>query len=303
MALLIKNNLCCLSRSFSGACYGRHFGDFSKTSNTKWWLKKREIIVQHPRNKVPGGLIAVYKPKGMTSQDVCSWIKQILQPYAGESRPIKVGHGGTLDPMAEGVLVVGVREGCKGMDSYLKGNKSYRATALLGWETDTLDAEGEPSEHVSSDHITVAMLNNALCHFRGDIMQVPPMYSALKYKGKRMHEYAREGVEVEREPRPTQVFNLELVPPLDRLPEFSLTVTSGGGFYVRTLICDLARSCGGAAHMTALVRTRQGPFTLENCVPKEKWAFNNICDAIYDHSKLAGFDVVHPSIPYVKDNI
>ncbi|CAM9138193.1 unnamed protein product [Ectocarpus fasciculatus] len=239
--------------------------------------------------------MAVYKPKGMTSQDVCSQIKHILQPFTGERKPIKVGHGGTLDPMAEGVLVIGIREGCKSMGQYLKGSKSYRATALLGCETDTLDAEGHLLEAVPWEHISIDMLKEALGQFRGDILQTPPMFSALKYKGKRMYELAREGKTVEREPRAVSVLQLELIDHASKLPEFSLDVTCGGGFYVRSLIADLAKSCGGAAHMTALVRTSQGPYTLEDTLRQEDWKYENIYNAIYTHSESAGFKTVAPT--------
>ena len=239
--------------------------------------------------------MAVYKPKGMTSQDVCSEIKHILQPFTGEEKLIKVGHGGTLDPMAEGVMVIGIREGCKSMDQYLKGSKSYRATALLGCETDTLDAEGQLLEPVSCGHITINMLKKALIQFRGDTLQTPPMFSALKHKGKRMYEIAREGKTVERKPRPVSVLELELIDSASRLPEFSFDVTCGGGFYVRSLIADLAKACGGAAHMTALVRTRQGPYTLDDTLKREDWKYENIYNTIYEHSEKAGFKTVVPT--------
>lgn len=262
--------------------------NFGKPSEY-WQRPEAACSAQSDANQVPSGLLAVYKPKGLTSQDVCFKVKKILQPHTGNRRPVKVGHGGTLDPMAEGVLILGVRDGCKDMGNYLKGTKSYKATALLGYETDTLDAEGRPTLHVPSDHVTNAMILESMSQFRGDILQIPPMYSALKFKGRRMHELAREGITVDREPRAVQVFSLDLTPPLDKLPEFNLTVSSGGGFYVRSLIADLARVCGGAAHMTALVRTVQGPFALEDTLHEGDWTFDKISSAIRAHSKLAGY--------------
>lgn len=267
------------------------------TKLADWWRKKKELkSIRSSRNMVPGGLIAVYKPKGLTSQDVCAKIKEILQPYSGGRKPLKVGHGGTLDPMAEGVLVVGIAEGCKGMSDYLAGTKTYCARALLGSETDTLDAEGKVVQTINSDHITTDMLTEMMRKFRGDIMQIPPMYSSLKQNGKRLHALAREGIIVDREPRKVHVFELELTEPFNRLPEFGVTVTSGGGFYVRSLISDLAKSCGGAAHMTALLRSKHGQFTLDDVLMEKDWNFENIQRAIQIHSRKAGFSVVPPIV-------
>ena len=162
---------------------------------------------------IPNGLVAILKPAGWTSQDVVSKIKgtlgaEVRRWHAETGVPkvkkkIKVGHGGTLDPDATGVLVVGIGSGCKALQAYLTGPKRYSARALLGWETTTLDASdnGEVTERMACDHVTAAMLEAALPQFSGDILQVPPMYSALKRNGKKLYELAREGVTVDRPPR------------------------------------------------------------------------------------------------------
>jgi tRNA pseudouridine(55) synthase len=145
---------------------------------------------------VPSGLLAVFKPRDWTSSDVVSKVKGILskgmQRRCGNTRfKIKVGHGGTLDPLAEGVLVLGIGEGTKLMGDYLAGSKGYQAVALLGAETDTLDNTGAITETVDSSSITENDLFLAMTPFRGDIMQVPPMYSALKRDGKKYNSRER----------------------------------------------------------------------------------------------------------------
>jgi tRNA pseudouridine55 synthase len=245
---------------------------------------------------VPSGLLAVFKPRDWTSSDVVSKVKGILskgmQRRCGNTRfKIKVGHGGTLDPLAEGVLVLGIGEGTKLMGDYLAGSKGYQAVALLGAETDTLDNTGAITETVDSSSITENDLFLAMIPFRGDIMQVPPMYSALKRDGKKLYELARDGITVEREPRPVTVHSLELLSEFQEdpvgerirkiaLPYFGLDISSGGGFYVRSLISDLARSCGGRAHMTDLLRTKQGPFGIKDCVLEANWNFDDLCKGI-----------------------
>lgn len=248
---------------------------------------------------IPSGLVAVYKPKGWTSSDVVSKFKGVLSHHAkqllgGKRCKIKVGHGGTLDPLAEGVLVLGVGDGTKLMGEYLAGSKGYRAEALLGAETDTLDSEGTVTEVMPASHVTTDLIIQNLVQFRGDIMQKPPMYSALKVNGKKMYELARAGLEVEREERPVSVYHLELKmegkdnQPL-QLPHFGLELQCSGGFYVRSLISDLARACQTRAHMTTLLRTKQGPFVLEDCLTETQgFTFENICRGILTSNKKAG---------------
>jgi tRNA pseudouridine55 synthase len=244
---------------------------------------------------IPSGLLAVRKPKDWTSNDVVQKVRVLLQREAkailGEKRKVKVGHGGTLDPMAEGVLVLGVGEGTKMMTEYLAGGKSYVAEALLGFETNTLDSTGNVTVTKDCSSIVVADLESQLPNFTGEITQVPPMFSALKHNGKRLYDLAREGIEVERESRTVTVKSLRLEQGDLELPYFGLYIESSGGFYVRTLIEDLAQASGGCAHMTALERTAQGPFTLEDCIGPGEWDFANICSAITRSSEKVGIDV------------
>lgn len=243
---------------------------------------------------IPSGLVCLYKPKDWSSSDVVVKIRSMLSNNAREKmslskKPkIKVGHGGTLDPLAEGVLVLGIGEGTKLMADFLSGSKGYLASALLGSETDTLDSTGEIVEEIGYDHVTIPILEAEAMKFQGNILQMPPMYSALKRDGKKLYELARQGIEVEREPRPVTVYNLKVIE--ETLPNFGLAVECSGGFYVRSLISDLAKSCGSRAHMTSLRRTKQGVFTLDDCIMKENWDFDNICEGIIRCSEKAGLD-------------
>ena len=211
---------------------------------------------------IPSGLAAIYKPKDWSSAEVVYKLRDLmrdgLQARTGCSKRksiIKVGHGGTLDPLAQGVLVVGFGKGTKLMDTYLSGTKAYQAIAKLGYETDSYDANGVITETVDSTHVTNDMIENALQQYRGDILQTPPMYSALKIDGQRLYTLARQGLEVDREARPVTTYKLELVRNPHKLlvnetngisselelPLFGLDIECSGGFYVRSVICDLAR--------------------------------------------------------------
>lgn len=282
-------------RAFRSRAVGRKsvFG-----GQTKIGSQLGDIIGAPPASvHVPSGLLAVYKPQNWTSSDVVNKIKFTLQRggqelAGGRKCKIKVGHGGTLDPLAEGVLVLGIGDGTKLMGQFLSGTKEYKGTALLGSETDTLDSEGVVVETVDSSHISRNDLDKALASFRGEIMQMPPMYSALKKDGKKLYELARAGIEVEREKRPVTIYSIELADDLNQtspqLPEFALAVSCSGGTYIRTLISDIARACNGRAHMTGLVRCKQGPFVLTDCLYEQDWKYQELIDTLHRHNALAG---------------
>lgn len=233
------------------------------------------------------GLFAVYKPRGLTSNDVVTKCKIALNKgmaaLTGKRQKIKVGHGGTLDPMAEGVLVLAAGDATKKLAEYLSGSKLYETVGLLGTATDTLDREGKVVETKDAAHVTRELLEASLEHFRGEIWQVPPIYSALKKDGKKLYELARAGVEVEREPRKVTVYRLRAVDHLEGcdqpigLPHsFALEVECSGGFYVRSLVDDLARRLDTRGHIVFLRRARQGPFGLEDCLPAQDWKFSEL---------------------------
>jgi len=269
------------------------------------------LLSETAEKLIPSGLLCVYKPKGYSSSDAVTKVRIALQKRAQEVLKlrkcvIKVGHGGTLDPMAEGLLVIGVGgDATKLMGDFLAGKKSYQAVALLGTETDTLDGTGVVTETMDCSHVTLDKLEAALPAFRGDIVQTPPMYSALNLNGKRLYELAREGVVVERKSRNVTIYDVQLTSTrLDQqhfqepivLPSFGLQVQCSGGTYVRTLIADIARSCESRAHMTALVRTHQGPFSLQDCLPQSEWNFDAIIACLQKCTLKAELGPMRPAI-------
>ena len=204
------------------------------------------------------GILAVEKGPGVTSFQVVAHLRRLL-------RAPKVGHGGTLDPDATGLLPILVGEGTK-LTPYLTAlDKEYVATARLGLTTDTQDASGtvlreRPVPLLDADTITAA-----LARFIGEIEQIPPMYSALHHEGRRLYELAREGAEVERQPRKVMVYAITL--DAVALPEVTFRVRCGKGTYVRTLAADLGEALGTGAALSRLVRTRVGPYHVDDAVP------------------------------------
>ncbi|KAJ1627819.1 pseudouridine synthase [Pavlovales sp. CCMP2436] len=238
------------------------------------------------------GLILVRKPHGWTSRQVVDSIGisldrfQPLPRAAGEKRlRHKVGHGGTLDPLATGLLVIGVGRGCRELAPYLKGSKAYRALATFGTETTTQDSSGEVNRTASASHITLEAIQAALPALTGSIMQRPPAYSAIRFNGNRSYDLARKGKlkDEDMTPREVEVFELratalERVELADESSSLvaELFVECGGGVYIRSLIVDIARALGSAAHMSALERVKQGPFLLDGgsvrvLTMKESW--------------------------------
>ncbi|KAI8096162.1 putative tRNA pseudouridine synthase 1-like protein [Halteromyces radiatus] len=232
--------------------------------------------MNHHLKTALNGVFAIYKPKGITSRQAATKVQLFLTQHVLQTdRPwkvklkdrVKVGMGGILDPMAEGVLVLGLGNGCKQLQSYLKGTKEYEATALLGQTTDTYDAEGTIVHTAPTQHINEDLLLSALDSFRGNILQTPPLYSGLKVQGKRLYNYARQGIEPPTSLIPRQV-TLHQIELLDfQGTTVVLKMETSGGFYVRSLIHDLGQSLGCGAHMTRLVRTKQGPWTLSTSLP------------------------------------
>ncbi|MDR1669359.1 MAG: tRNA pseudouridine(55) synthase TruB [Oscillospiraceae bacterium] len=204
------------------------------------------------------GILLVDKAPGWTSHDVVAKCRGIL-------REKRIGHGGTLDPMATGLLVLFVGTATK-LVSRLPGEKEYAAKLRFGLETDTYDTEGRTVRLY--DNIPGAgELQAVLPRFTGDITQIPPMVSAVKIGGKKLYELARKGIEVERQPRPVTVRELAWLSEEDG--EHTLSVRCSAGTYVRALIHDIGHELGSGAVMTALRRTRSGPFCVDGAVPVE----------------------------------
>ncbi|HEX9977990.1 MAG TPA: tRNA pseudouridine(55) synthase TruB [Acidimicrobiia bacterium] len=203
------------------------------------------------------GFLLVDKPGGWTSHDVVARCRSLL----GRSR---IGHAGTLDPMATGLLVLGVGRATRLLRFVQDATKTYEATALFGVATDTVDADGailwrEPMDVEMADVVEAAR------RFVGEIMQVPPMVSAKRVEGRRLYDLARQGIEVEREAVPVVIHEiavLDVTP--GPYPEVTLRVRCGSGTYVRTLADDLAAALGGRAHLVSLRRTRIGVHTVDD---------------------------------------
>ena len=213
------------------------------------------------------GILIIDKPYGITSMEAVRRVKRGI----GVKR---VGHGGTLDPVATGVIPICIGQATRVMDYLISSSKEYRGEIELGVTTDTYDSLGKVTDRSDPSGLTESDLISALQSFKGVTKQVPPMYSALKKGGKRLYEFARAGVEVEREPRSVQVFNLEL---LDWSPPVaSVEVTCGRGFYMRSLASDLGQALGCGAHLKSLVRLRSGPFHISGattlCAAEESFA-------------------------------
>ena len=205
------------------------------------------------------------KPAGCTSHDVVDRVRRALGTR-------KVGHAGTLDPDATGVLVLGVGPATKLLQFVTGVDKTYVGEVVFGTETSTLDAAGE----VVATHEMVVNAEEAQAAAQtlvGDILQVPPMVSAIKVDGKRLHELAREGKEIEREPRPVVVHHYNVEPTADPLV-YRADVSCGSGTYVRSLAADLGSALGGGAHLRALRRTSVGPFTLDDATPLDLFEEN-----------------------------
>ncbi len=201
------------------------------------------------------GIICINKPQEFTSFDVVAVMR-------GCYHTKKVGHGGTLDPMATGVLPVFVGGATKAVDIIPDSDKGYRAGFRLGFTSDTQDIWGKLCEK-SSETVSESRFLAALEGFRGNIMQIPPMYSALKVNGQKLCDLARKGIEVEREPRPITVSRLDVIEFYGR--DGIIEVDCSSGTYIRTLIHDIGTALGTGAVMTGLCRTKACGFTLSQC--------------------------------------
>ena len=241
----------------------------------------------------PNGWIILDKPVGLGSTQAVAAVKRNLRE-AGYGK-VKVGHGGTLDPLAEGVLPIALGEATKLAGRMLDSDKTYEFTVQFGEETDTLDAEGEVVAR-SSHFPPYAAIAGVLRHFTGEIEQLPPAYSALKVDGKRAYDIARAGGEVALKPRNITIHSLELAAPHDAgLEPVSAFATTRGrpdpfdpamplemadavtlvanvskGTYIRSLARDIARALGTVGHVTMLRRLKAGPFTLEQAISLDK---------------------------------
>lgn len=219
----------------------------------------------------PDGIAVVDKAAGWTSHDVVAKARGILGTR-------KVGHSGTLDPDATGVLVLGVGRGTRLLRFLTVLPKSYVTTIRFGIETSTLDAAGDVTATHDMDGLHPDRVIEAALQFVGEIEQVPPMVSAIKVDGRRLYELAREGIEVEREPRTVRVDRFALEP-TDHPLIWTASIACGSGTYVRSLAADLGSALGGGAHITSLRRTSVGGFTEAEARPLEQITLLPLSDA------------------------
>ena len=211
--------------------------------------------MSQPTNDDPIGVLLVDKPQGMTSHDIVARMRRVF-------RIKKIGHAGTLDPMATGLLLILVGKATKVSQFLMSADKEYTGTVKLGEATDSQDADGEIVETKPVPELTQADVEKVMATFMGDQYQTPPMYSAKKVNGQKLYKLARQGKTIEREARVIHVSRYDI---LDfNLPEISVIVGSSKGTYIRTLAHDLGERLGCGGHLCALRRTQVGKFRIED---------------------------------------
>ena len=212
-----------------------------------------------PEDFLTGQVLLINKPLGWTSFDVVNKIRYALRNYTGNKK-IKVGHAGTLDPLATGLLIICTGKFTKRIDEYQGMPKSYRATIKLGAETPSYDAETQPSQTYDISHLNIEDVTAAMQNFVGELDQYPPIYSAIKQDGKKLYELARKGEEVELRARKVSVSKFDLVE--NRWPEIVADIDCSKGTYIRSLAHDLGKALNAGGYLTGLVRTSIGEFNL-----------------------------------------
>ena len=246
------------------------------------------------QNSAVNGMLLLDKPSGFTSFDVCAVVRGMLHTK-------KVGHSGTLDPMATGVLPILIGSATRALDLITSHDKTYVAGFRLGITTDTLDITGNVLSEQSAQ-VSLERVEETLSIFRGDILQVPPMYSAVSVGGKKLYDLARMGVEVEREARPVTIYCLTLDSYDSVNSTGVLTVSCSKGTYIRTLIDDLGKKLGCGAVLTSLRRTEASGITVDRCMTlsqAQEFKDNGLLE-----SKLLPVDAIFEEYPavYISEN-
>lgn len=238
------------------------------------------------------GVLNIFKPKGMSSFDAVRVVKKV----AGTG---KVGHTGTLDPEATGVLPICIGKATKIIDYIMDSEKVYEVTLKLGIRTTTYDLEGEVLEERDPSHLTEEEILNSINSFKGEYSQIPPMYSALKQNGVRLYELARKGIEVERKGRLVNIYNLEDIKINN--PYISMKVTCSKGTYIRSLCYDIGEKLGVFATMTQLNRAKTSVFSQEKSININELTKENINDYILSMEEaLEKYDKIIVNKKYVK---
>lgn len=216
---------------------------------------------------ISGEIIAIDKPLGWTSFDAVKRLRGSIQKRL-RLKKFKVGHAGTLDPLATGVLVICTGRATRKIEELQSGEKEYIATIELGSTTPSFDLETEVDAYYPVDHIDENMIKETLKSFEGRIMQVPPVFSAVKVDGKRAYKYARNGKELELKPKPINIREIEFISFENNLLKFR--VVCGKGTYIRALARDLGQALKSGAHLKELRRTQVGEIRVENCLKIEE---------------------------------
>jgi len=213
-------------------------------------------------------IIPVYKPRGWSSFDVVRKMKSITHGK------YKIGHGGTLDPFAEGLLILGLGKDTKSLASISQSRKTYKAVLKLGETTNTLDPEGKVIEEAAIPELDSETINKVLASFLGEQDQIPPMFSAKRKNGVRLYKLARQDKEIEREPVPINIFSLDLIRFNTDEIEFETEVSKGT--YIRVLGADIARALNTVGYLTNLIRTKVGSYSVDKSQTieelKEQWS-------------------------------
>lgn len=215
------------------------------------------VNLQNGEKKQLFGFLNIYKPVGMTSHDVVAVLRRVTKIK-------QIGHTGTLDPFAEGVLPICIGKATR-LIEYLKDDKEYLATVQFGASTNTFDLDGEKT-FTSDKIISKDDVVNELKNFEGEISQLPPIFSAIKVKGKKLYEYARKGEEVEIQPRKVVIENIELKNFDEKLQQAQILIKCSKGTYIRSIANDLGQNLGCGGYLVKLVRTQAGSFRVENSV-------------------------------------
>lgn len=219
------------------------------------------------KNFSEGVVLLVDKPYSWTSFNVVGKIRVFIRKATGD-RSIKIGHAGTLDPLATGLLVVCIGKATKQVMSLTAENKEYIATIKLGETTPSFDLETEPDGKYPTDHITLELIKKTIQTFIGKQNQIPPLYSAKFIDGKRAYKYARKGIDMELKPVPIEIFNIELIN--FELPYLTVKINCSKGTYIRALARDIGKSLDSGGHLTQLQRTASGNFSIKDALTIEE---------------------------------
>ena len=214
-----------------------------------------------PEN-LPAGFLNINKPLHLTSHDVVARVRRRYRSLTGSA---KVGHAGTLDPLAEGVLVICLGAATRLSEYVMRGRKVYRAEIEFGAATTTFDAAGDFIERKNADHLQQSDVERVMQDFIGEIEQIPPMHSAVKVGGKKLYELARQGRTIEREPRRVTIHDIKLL--VWRKPVVEFQIECGAGTYIRSIANDMGEALGVGGYLTSLAREASGIFTLEDSLP------------------------------------